>query len=174
MADSGQAGRQSIKSPRLGLVQRSGRQASVLHQPADQETIELHGFSLFEPLWKIAKRIEVSRRILTLEDNWDNEGSTGYDERTWRTAVQIVVETANAYWHSNHEVAPLPALSPGPDGSIDVTWIVGTRQLLVNVPPPDTGSITFSGLDSANRDRLVKGRLPADADHEWLMAWLTT
>jgi hypothetical protein len=140
----------------------------------EPDSIDVLGFKLCGELTTIARRIEASRYILDLEDDWDEEGSTGYGEATWRAAVQIVVESANAYWHSTRKVAPLPAIASGPDGSIDVTWIVGTRNLLVNIPRPGTGSVTFSGLDTANRDRVVKGRLPADASHEWLMAWLTT
>lgn len=146
------------------------------HSPAhfEPKSIDVHGFKLCSELLAIARRIEASRYILDLEDNWDDEGSTAYNDATWRAAVQLVVESANQYWRSTHKVAPLPAIAPGPDGSIDVTWIVGTRNLLVNVPSEGAGSVTFSGLDTANRDRVVKGRLPADASHEWLMAWLTT
>ncbi|MEA2527710.1 MAG: hypothetical protein QOF73_4937, partial [Thermomicrobiales bacterium] len=141
--------------------------------PFDPETIDIYGFSLCGHLSEVAKRIEASRRILDLEDNWDDEGSIAYDEATWRAAVQIVVDSANAYWDSTQQVAPVPAISPGPDGSIDVTWRVGRRQVLINVPPAGEGPAVFSGLDAEDKDRSVEGRIGTDKNQEWLLTWLT-
>jgi hypothetical protein len=139
----------------------------------EPESIQVHGFTICGESHELARRIDQSRRILELEDDWDDEGSPGYEEATWRAAVAIIAATANAYWQSKRRPIPIPTISEGPDGSIDVIWRSGTRQVLINVPPEENGPVTFSGLDKADEIRTVKGRLGTDPTQEWLISWLT-
>lgn len=109
--------------------------------------------------------IEESRSILTLEENWDGEGSPGYSEETWKRAVDFLWDNALFLWREYGVKCGAPAIYGGPRGTIDLYWKTETRSLLINVPGKsgkegDGGDerITFYGCDK-QRNIEVKGYL---------------
>lgn len=127
--------------------------------------------ALPEPLQPLADEIVTSRRILDWPDDFDDEGSPGYDEAVWQRAVEFVVANALRLWHQRRLVAPVPAIGPGPYGSIDLHWRLPRRELLINVPVEADSSFDFYGHDGSF-GQAVKGRLDRADDNGWLMQWL--
>jgi len=64
--------------------------------------------TLPEPLASLADAIVHSRRILAWPDDWDDEGSPGYDERVWLRAVGFLLSNAVQLW--NDRGLAIPAL----------------------------------------------------------------
>lgn len=74
--------------------------------------------------------IDKSRFILTLNDDYDGEGSPGYERQTWERAVALLRRTA-----SEIPLVDMPTIGPGPDGSIDLYWKTDSYTLLLNIRP---------------------------------------
>lgn len=128
----------------------------------------------FRPLPRyLAAEIDASRSMLELEDDWDGEGSPGYDEATWQRAVDFLVR--NALWLNNEYGVDLqsPRIRKGPRGSIDLHWRVTDRELLVNIPAEYGSPADYYGDDGAGRQQ-IKGTLDPEKQGYHLMLWLTT
>lgn len=114
--------------------------------------------------------IQESRKILTLGEDWDGEGSPGYSEQTWERAVRLLVNSALNFQKERANRVPAPAIHHGPEGGIDLYWSTPTRRLLVNVPADPGNVATYYGSDDRTE---VKGRLDMPRTDLWLMVWLT-
>jgi hypothetical protein len=116
--------------------------------------------------------IEDSRRILDLSDNWDDEGSPGYERGTWERAVRFLCEQARFAFHRLDEVLDAPEILPGPDGSIDVHWKKDNYELLVNIPNEPGEPAEYYG-DNGEEVMPIRGSCdPAQPDRK-LISWLT-
>ena len=112
--------------------------------------------------------------MAALEDNWDGEGSPGYQQETLDRAVALARRSGVAAADRRLDSAlPVPAFAKGPDGSVDVLWWNADRRLLINVPADDEAPVTFHGFATGHADRETRGRLPLQADNAWLVSWLT-
>ncbi len=78
--------------------------------------------------------IDVAGRILAWADDWDGEGSPGYQAATLERGRAFLIAGAAHLWEAQHRTLPAPRVTPGPDGSIDLHWRVEGRELLLNVP----------------------------------------
>lgn len=118
-----------------------------------------------------AAAIAESRYILELGDDWDEEGSPGYAEATWRRATGFVARCVS---HAVERLG-LPPVAPrithGPDGSIDVLWRTPTREFLLNVPADEEQLAEFYG-DDLRGQQSIRGALNTGHPNEWLLAWL--
>lgn len=124
-----------------------------------------------EPLQPLAEEIVHSRRILEWPDDFDDEGSPGYDEAVWLRAVEFVVANAVRLWEDRQMVLPVPSIAPGPYGSIDLHWRPPRRELLLNIPVEAQEPVEFFGHDGAFGHQ-IKGSLALADDISWLMQWL--
>lgn len=131
---------------------------------SNEESLEFQWFSL------ILREIERSRNILQLGEDWDGEGSPGYEADTWKRATTFLREAALALWVVHHIRLDTPSISPGPDGSIDIHWKSGERELLINIPANNTEPGTFYGDNKVGQ--IVKGALDISSDNLWLLMWL--
>ena len=119
---------------------------------------------------RIADAIELSRRILDLSENWDEEGSPAYAEATWDRAAHHVKQTAIEYRKSSGVWVNPPKITPGPDGSIDVRWKTSARSVLINFPAADSEPVQFFGSD---RDiESIRGTLDIFSQNLWILMWL--
>lgn len=116
-------------------------------------------------LHEIAERIEASRAMVRAGTNQDDE-ETGYDEATWRRAARLVGESATAYWRQRGTVPPVPVISDGPDGVVDILWKHPGRQLLLTVHTDPEDVATFYGRDLKTEGDIVQGELALDRDNE--------
>ena len=119
---------------------------------------------------QILAEIERSRAIIDLTDNWDQEGSPGYREETWKRATSFLglqVQTARQYsW-----TIGVPDINPADNGSIDIFWKNEDRELLLNVPADEHEPIAFYG-DSRNGET-ISGQIRGSAPALNLVAWLS-
>lgn len=113
--------------------------------------------------------VDRARPILEWTDNWDSEGSPAYRPETLDQAQNFLVEGALALWHAQGRPVAAPEVSPGPDGTIDLFWRIGGRELLVNVPVDADESMGYYGDDAGEK---IKGELARQSDALWLFAWL--
>jgi hypothetical protein len=124
----------------------------------------------------ISEAIERSQRILTFEDDWDDEGSPPYKATTWDRATTFLRRSALQLWKDYHVALDAPKILPGPGGSIDLHWKIDGRELLINIPEPLDEPANFYGDESAARDnpptQIVKGVLDTSKDNLWLLMWL--
>lgn len=138
-----------------------------------EASIEVAGFVLPQALHAVADRLERSRTMLDLEEDWDGEGSRGYEEATWRRAATLVVTASVAHYRRGGSDVALPVITKGDDGSIDLQWRTPTRNILINVPADVDQRVSFFAHDRANLKRDLGGDLEPAANNEWLLAWLT-
>lgn len=118
----------------------------------------------------IEEAIASSRSILDLQDDWDEQGSPGYDESTWRRACDFLVRQASFARERVSRDLPPPRILPGPDGSIDLHWKMPRFELLVNVPKDASKPATFYGDDYGNS--CVRGNLNTSEQIRGLVVWL--
>jgi hypothetical protein len=136
-----------------------------------QETM-LYGIALPVGLGHLREVIEASRSMLDLEDDWDEAGSPGYDEATWRRAVEFLVRNATLRWDECRLRTDAPRIGKGPDGSIDLDWRLPNRELLVNIPTDPEAPATYYG-DDGSGNFSTKGSLDIARRNHWLLMWLT-
>ncbi len=109
--------------------------------------------------------------MLDLQDNWDGEGSPAYVLSAWRRATDFVSGIITQFWEKEGKEATPPRILPGPDGSIDLDWRIGDRELLINLPLDVSESVTFFG--DVKGCHPIKGELDLGVPNVWLLAWLT-
>jgi hypothetical protein len=124
-----------------------------------------------EPLADLLSAIDNSRSMLDLPDDWDDEGSPRIMEETWRRATDYLRRHAHLLYELNGSHIPIPRILPGPEGSVDLHWKTGRRELLANVPAAADQPATFYG--DAFGTNSIKGRLDTEADDLGLFTWLT-
>ena len=120
---------------------------------------------------RLAEAIRVSRYILDLEDDWDEEGSPRFNEATWKRATNFVKQIALSYRQSAGIWIDPPRILPGPEGSIDIHWKTSKRELLINIPDDDKCPADYYG--SGGSADVIKGKLETSAKNEWILAWIT-
>lgn len=151
-------------SERLGAQRRSER---YLQTPLNSaRPIAHHIISS-----RIAEAIKASRRILDLKDDWDEEGSSGYEESTWKRAKDFVVKVTTSFHQSRGFWVDPPRILPGPQGSIDIHWKTSMRELLINIPESKEEPADYYGCGSLQD--AIKGKLDTQLPNEWILLWLT-
>lgn len=91
------------------------------------------------------KEIQQSREMLELQEDWDDNGAAPITADTWNRAINFLRQLAEDYESAMRSAAPVPTISPCPDGSIDLLWKTERFQLLVNVQPRDANESDFYG-----------------------------
>ncbi len=113
---------------------------------------------------------EVDRtKILSLEDDWDGEGSGRYSEETVNRAIQFVKAQAKELLKVGLCI-PIPRIGAGPDGSIDLHWKQSAWELLVNIPAAPGKMATFYGDDY--KSQKIRGSVDPVTFNWGIAAWL--
>lgn len=121
----------------------------------------------------IEERIQESRWILSLEEDWDGEGGRVVVEETWQRATSYLRSQALVCLSRHDVVIPSPRISPGPEGSIDIHWQTDSYELLVNIPENPAVPATFYGDDYGKLS--IKGTFDPTSEpagHLALVSWL--
>lgn len=106
------------------------------------------------------------------QDNWDDAGSMGYQESTWRAAIDYMLSNIAQIADGQSYPVDLPRLLPGPDGSIDLHWIESNEHdLLLNLPASPDEKVTFYG--DSRGGSTIKGVMNRDERMTWLLLWIT-
>ncbi len=94
--------------------------------------IEDKKISLPEKLKHIAEAIIESKYILKLNDNWDDEGSSATDLKTYIKAINFVVKYSEHILNTPlQQVIDAPFIDIMRDGSISVLWDTDKAKFLI-------------------------------------------
>lgn len=121
-------------------------------------------------LANIVEAVEQSRYILELEDDWDDEGSKGYQPLVWERVVIFLIRLSEKALDSFNIVLDAPRIYQGPEGSIDLLWHTDNYHLLVNFPEDENSPGSFYG-DNFNTETFEGTFNPLEA-HCSLLAFL--
>lgn len=144
----------------LGDAHSSIYSGTLIKSPTLNIKIEDDYYNLPFELEGLAAFVQSSKAILTLEENWDDNGALRIDKQTWITACKAIIEYSKDIL-SNHMIAiPLPDMNPCPDGSIDLVWRKPNLRLLINIKPPSS-KIAASGYgDLMDNEQPIKIVIP--------------
>jgi len=99
------------------------------------------------------------------------------DEEEAPPAAPVARERAISFLRAHADEArrfgfefPLPTISVGPNGSVDLHWTLGGFQLLLNFPGDQAQPVTFYG-DTEGIDS-IKGSIGSDNNSRSLLPWL--
>ena len=126
--------------------------------------------SKLESVENYERAVKKSRRLLELSDNWDDEGSPRVNSAAWNKATDFVLEMVRAFTGRIRRPLPVPAISAGPEGSIDVHWRTERREILLNFSADQTLAPSYYGDNYA--DETIKGTLDTTSKNIWLLYWL--
>lgn len=118
----------------------------------------------------IRNEIESSRRILELEDDFDDEGSPGYSEQVWKRAVEFLAKNAKWLLEIYGHLIDAPAILPGSGGSIDIHWDCPSYELLINFPADPQAMAGFYGDDRGEIS--IEGKFDPSTFNHGLLLWL--
>jgi hypothetical protein len=93
-----------------------------------------------------------------------------YSQKTLDRASAFLKVHMSWSWNASGTLAPIPAIGPGPNGSVDLYWTTSRRKLLVNIPASEDASATFYGDD--NHRQKIKGSFDANDLSLAVIAWL--
>ncbi len=78
--------------------------------------------------------IENSKYIFKLQDNWDNEGSIGYSEDTWKKSIKFIIQYLEwVYSRYPEKILIVPNMFYGKNGGIDFLWEDKGFKMLIRI-----------------------------------------
>jgi hypothetical protein len=98
----------------------------------------------------LANAIEHSKAICRHPPEPGDDSALGCSTMTWDRATQILIQHALAVWEKAKVAIRVPAISAGPEGSVDLYWTAAPHGLLLNVPADPQQPPTFYGDDASN------------------------
>jgi hypothetical protein len=105
----------------------------------------------------IRSAVQSARALTELGEDWDGEGAQGYSLNTWKRVKRFVLTHASISQSRFLANLPVPTINPADQGSLDVSWRLSDRQLLVNFPADKTAPITYYGQNNQG-DNTISGR----------------
>ena len=130
----------------------------------EEMTIPLHLFFLL-------KVINKSRYILELEEGWDGEEGTRYNQLTWKNAIKFVINYSKCVYEKTSTIIDAPDIYHADKGSIDILWKNESYRLLINIP--DNGVIASFYGDNYKEDK-VKGTFDINNSNQGLLLAITS
>ncbi len=153
------------RNKRINLIQGQGLRDSKLAN-INREA-NLQGVIIEHNLSEINKAIQESKYILDLKDDWDDEGSVGYDMSTWKRTIEFLLTLARNALNAFGVVIDTPKIYHGPNGSIDMLWKNENYKILVNFPKDGTQPASFYG-NTASKET-VKGTFALDSNSNLML-----
>lgn len=154
------------RNKHIDLIKKQSLRDSKLIN-LDRET-RLQEVIIVSRLSEISKAIQESKYILDLKDDWDDEGSVGYELSTWKRAVGFLTDLAKTALDSFGVLIDPPKIYHGPDGSIDMLWKNEAYKILVNFPKDDALPASFYGNTSSKET--VKGTFALDTGNNLMIS----
>jgi hypothetical protein len=139
--------------------------------PESTPALNLDKLDLPAEIQGVAEAVANSRALLSLQDDWDGEGTRGFTEQTWRRTANFLIKCALQLWEDHGVAADHVEILPGSDGALAIDWRTAGRELLVTFPRDPARSALFYG-DDGKGDHTIKGTLDTSAPNRWLTAWL--
>jgi hypothetical protein len=100
-----------------------------IYKPQLVQNIFLKKYFVLSSLGSV---IEKSKYIIDLQDDWDDEGSIGYKEETWRKSVDFLIEYVE-WVYSKFNKFYIPSIYHGQKGGIDIVWQEATFKMLIRL-----------------------------------------
>lgn len=128
-------------------VQQEHHNKIEYYVPPKTVNISLNGKvigSLPNGLAYLLPKIEKSKSILLLEDDWDSEGSEKYAEHTWVESIKFLINYAKTLYFDFNISIDAPKIYEGPKGSIDIIWEVEKYRLVINVNKNGEDALFYS------------------------------
>lgn len=117
------------------------------------------GTPLQEHLDRVLDLLASSRQLLELKADWDENGSPPIDKGTFKRAFDFLFGLVRYSYSATGRLIELPAVTPGPNGGIDLLWKIGQSKLLLNIP--HSGSLVgYYGYNAEGEE--MKGRIQSD------------
>jgi len=104
-------------------------------------------FSLSSKLLYLTHALKKSQYILDLKDNWDDEGSVGYNLQVWEVSLKFVINYAEWLYKNFNVEMYIPKIYHGPNGSIDIIWEEESFRLFININANFKSANFFSDLN---------------------------
>lgn len=126
----------SYKSTTPKNRERGGGYLSLKQNPLKASfELNIQGMIFTIPTELADLRAEIMRSayILGLADNWDDEGSVGYDKATWEKGVVFVIDYAKWALKTFGKVIYLPSIYHGKQGGIDIIWENNRFRMLIRI-----------------------------------------
>jgi hypothetical protein len=119
---------------------------------------------------EITEEIEQSSSILTLFDDWDDNGALKIPTNIHGEATQFLKNYALHILDKYNIRIASPSISPVKDGTIDLEWHTPNARFLINFKNNQIAS--YYG-DNNNNLNSIKGRISVLEIEEYLAAWMT-
>jgi hypothetical protein len=78
---------------------------------------------------------EQVKYILSLKEDWDDEGSPSYNKKTTNRALEYIPKLQEILLKEKGLKIGNPRVCPGPKTSIDLLWETNWYRMLANVKP---------------------------------------
>jgi hypothetical protein len=127
-----------LRSPRTRLARRGAEQSDLPFMPIE--------------LSPIIEAIENSKVIFNRHPDPSDDLALLCSQETWQRATKLLIDHALVIWEKAKVAIRPPAISAGPDGSVDLYWTAAPYGLLLNVPADSQQPATYFGDDSTNPD----------------------
>ena len=118
----------------------------------------------------VESAIKVSRGFLSLDDDWDGEGSVGYTEETWEASVALLRNLQRLAVEQG-QALPAPKIGPAQEGSFDLHWELSRGSMLMNIESNNGHACTYYG-HTCNGSTLA-GAIVSPSDLWFIMSWIT-
>jgi hypothetical protein len=110
------------------------------------------------------------KKILSLRDNWDGEGSVSYNEETLNRSIAFIENISKNYWKKFKLIIPIPDMFPGIDGDIDIDWKIENFELLITIPNNSEEPAGFYGDDY--KENKIKGTINQKILDAVIIPWM--
>jgi hypothetical protein len=120
-------------------------------------------------LQPLVQELEASKYILTLSENWDDEGALPISPLIYDAATRFL-QNYTSFILKKYKIAiEMPSINPVKNGSIDLEWHTPTVQLLINIR--DIQNAYFYG-DNYNNINPIKGSISVKTVEPFFAAWM--
>ncbi len=120
-------------------------------------------------LQHIQQSIHDARFILTLKENWDDNGAYKVPQPIFNNAKLFLEKYTLYLLNDLQTIIAAPDINPVKDGSIDLEWRTPHARMLVNIKT--NGEIAYYG-DNYNDLNSIKGKIVADPIQKFLAVWM--
>ncbi len=120
---------------------------------------------------EILKVIRESEKMLSLNENWDDEGALVITEIIWRSAIDFLRKHSEYILQNQAINIQAPQINPCRDGSVDLSWRTPKARMLINFKNDGSDLAHYYG-DYYNNINSIKGYVKTDEIQEFLATWM--
>lgn len=95
-------------------------------------------------LKEIVQLLKKYESILSLEENWDEQGSEGFLKTTWNAVANFLINYSKVLYEEYGCIIDFPKIYPSAKGSIDLDWETDSYGILINIEKNGTKATFFA------------------------------